>query len=255
MRSAVGIAGVLLLLLAAPSATVVSTSSTWSWVTVLVRYQVVWREGIWVDLRELLRLAMPALFVIGVLITLAIWRQSRRLAVAYVVVGVTANLLNQAVKHDLLPGGGAVNPLSGHAGLVGAVCLGALAFWPRRPSSVAVIGALAAISSICVGLVLVGWHTVPQLLESLGLVLGCVVLGSAICPRSPSPGRACTASAAVGAGFLGVAAAAHVVARDFSDMKGDGPTALALSMAAAVAIAVLVTGITLVAAQLVESPH
>lgn len=129
-------------------------------------------------------LGLPVLLVLGASATYAMWRESWRAVAAYVIVGLASNLTVQGFKHDVLPSADAVNPLSGHVGVASAVCLGWLAYSPRRTWGMA-SAAGVVMGGVSVGVILAGWHTVPQVLCTLSIVTGWVVLGSAFNGAAP----------------------------------------------------------------------
>ncbi len=155
------------------------------------------RRGAWTILRESTgSLVIPLLVISGMCIARIIWRRSRRHSLAYMITGVSANALSEGIKHGALPGMGALNHISGHAGVAGAVCLGFLGYWPgsvRRPAV-----ALNALIMTLVGsaVLLAGWHVWAEVICPWTLVAGCVVLGiSVVRPagsgaRSPAAGLA-----------------------------------------------------------------
>lgn len=150
--------------------------------------------------------AIPALLVLGLMVTCSIWPVSVRRGATYVAVGLFSNLTVQGVKHGVLPAPDSLNPLSGHAGVVAAVCLGWLAFTPERTRG----GSLAAgavVWGVSGGVILASWHTVPEVLCPLGIVTGWMVIGAAFAGRSvggASEMRLVLASICVGTVALGV---------------------------------------------------
>lgn len=205
-------------------------------------------------------LAISVLFVLGALVVYALWRTSRRRALAYAVTGLLANLTVQGVKHGVLPGGHSLNPLSGHVGIAAAVCLGWLAFSPRRArGDVWAVGAVVA--GVSGGVVLASWHTVPQVLCPLGIVTGWVLLGigvvdqgAAVAGPEESLGSTWPALLAAGVGGAGLGIVVVCVASRTTALATHPWGAVALAEVAIVAATALATGTVLLARPPVLAP-
>lgn len=103
----------------------------------------------------------PLLVLASLGLVLWCYRQSRRRAVLVAALVFAGNVTVQAVKHSPLdPGGalGTLNPLSGHAALVGALCLAWLLVVPSRRLVFASLASLLAIGGVCLAVMMVRWH-------------------------------------------------------------------------------------------------
>jgi hypothetical protein len=143
-------------------------------------------SGPWQVLRDFLsRLAMPSLFIILILMLLAVGRASRRTAAVLALTVLLANLTIQAIKHA--PGVPPrqlelIDPMSGHVGVVAAIALGWLVVAPRKTKAVSALGAVAMITGVSLGVVLAGWHTLPQILCPLLISTGWAVAAGMLVP-------------------------------------------------------------------------
>lgn len=212
------------------------------------------RPDAWHGMRGALAyVAIPSLLILGALASYAIWQGSRRAAIVYAAVGLASNLTLQAVKHGHLPGSDELNPLSGHAGVAGAVCLGWLAFAPRRTSQDgwAAWGVTCGVSG---GVILASWHAVPQVLCPLGIVTGWVVVGSNCCGVS-SDGRPSARSPILvtmfGTAALGVTVGAAQIRGP--NLVGHPWAAVAMAEAVVAAATVLAVGVVLLTRPAAES--
>jgi hypothetical protein len=144
------------------------------------------RSGPWQVLRGLLsRAAMPTLFLILILMLIVVWRARRRAAVVLAVTVLVANLTVQAIKHA--PGVpprqlALIDPMSGHVGIAAAIALSWLVVAPRKAKAVSALCAVAAIAGISFGVVLAGWHTLPQVMCPLLIATGCAVAAGMFVP-------------------------------------------------------------------------
>jgi hypothetical protein len=148
------------------------------------------RSGPWQVLRDLLsRAAMPALFLILIVMLVAIWRARRRAALVLAVTVVLANVTVQAIKHSpVVPSRqlALIDPMSGHVGIVAAIALCWLVVAPRKATAVSALCAVVAITGISFGVVLAGWHTLPQVVCPLLIATGWAVAAGMVVPAEES---------------------------------------------------------------------
>lgn len=140
-------------------------------------------------------LAVPALLLLFACMVVATAQVSVRSAAVLMVTTLAANLCVQACKYPplsqtalILP----LDPLSGHAGVVGGVCLGWLLVAPAGLRLVSAVSSAAAIAGIGMGVVLAGWHTMSQVVTPLAICTGWALLGAAVLRpgrTSDDPGR------------------------------------------------------------------
>jgi hypothetical protein len=130
-------------------------------------------------------LAIPAAIVVAVLL---VWHRARRSRHDGAVLGafiLLCNVLVQAVKH---PGfdspWSSIDPVSGHVGVLGAVALGAVLVTTSRRRGAVAAAAVSVISVAAIGVILAGWHTLPQVLCPLILVSGAALVASSLLDRS-----------------------------------------------------------------------
>jgi hypothetical protein len=143
-------------------------------------------------------LAIPAAMVVAILL---VWLRARRSRQDAAVLGgfvLVSNVLVQAVKHPGFanPPWSSLDPISGHVGVLGAVALGVvMATAASRQGTVAAVAA-ALLTATALGVVLAGWHTLPQVLCPLFLVSGAALISSTLLERSreAAPRRGGTAS-------------------------------------------------------------
>ena len=202
------------------------------------------------------QLAKPVLIGVALVLFAVTLRVSRRRAGAFALVVVMTNLTVQGAKHVPLVDHavlGALNPLSGHVGLAAGVGLGWLLVAPRcrGVTAVAVTALLAGVGS---GVVVAGWHTVPQvvcpLLVGIGWALvGASLTGPATESRGGLTGRPWIPAlvSALGVG-LAVAATSRFSAVVTGPSSGSTPAgALALALATVVGASIATVSLVLLA--------
>ncbi|MFW5469152.1 hypothetical protein ACOCJ4_03810 [Knoellia sp. CPCC 206435] len=164
------------------------------------------RPGVWRLVRGTLHhLALPALGLVATLLAGVAWRRDRRAALLFVAGVVATNVVVQAMKRGPLPAPEGLNPLSGHVGVaagIGLCWFAALSGGPGSALPRAARGPVAAVVSggVAVGVLLTGWHDVPEVLGPLG-----VATGTAIAVAQPVAGhrpRVFGWTAVLGAGAL-----------------------------------------------------
>lgn len=130
---------------------------------------------------ELGRTVKPVFLVLGLALAVLCYRRSRRRTAVLLAVILLANLTIQAIKYPLLfatPPLGGVNPLSGHTGLVAAVCLGWLVVAPAAFTAVSAVGAVLGITAVAALVTLAGWHTPAQVACCLLICAGWALIGA-----------------------------------------------------------------------------
>ena len=155
------------------------------------------RTGLWQAMRDLLsRAAMPTFFLILILMLVALWRTRRRAALVLALMVLLANLTVQAIKHS--PGvspqqSPLIDPMSGHVGVLAAIALGWLVIAPRRAKGISALSAVAAITGVSFGVILAGWHTLPQVVCPLLIAAGwAVAAGMAFSVEESTPSATTT---------------------------------------------------------------
>ena len=179
-----------LVLGAVPAAALLLSTATGGPLTYVVADALSARSGPWQVLRDVLsRAAMPALFLILIVMLIAVWRARRRAALVLALAVVLANLTVQAIKHA--PGVpprqlALIDPMSGHVGIVAAIALCWLVVAPRRAKAVSALCAVVAITAISFGVILAGWHTLPQVMCPLLIAAGWAVAAGMVVPTEGS---------------------------------------------------------------------
>ncbi|HEY6742083.1 MAG TPA: hypothetical protein VI110_06960, partial [Lapillicoccus sp.] len=79
-----------------------------------------------------------------------------------------------------------IDPMSGHVGVVAGIALGWLVVAPRKAIVVSALCAAAAITGISFGVILAGWHTLPQVMCPLLIATGWAVALAALVPAEGS---------------------------------------------------------------------
>jgi hypothetical protein len=99
---------------------------------------------------------------------------------------LTSNVLLQAVKHPGFanPPWSSIDPVSGHVGVLGAIALAALLVTTSRRQGAVAAAAVAVIAVTALGVMLAGWHTLPQVLCPLILISGAALVASSLLDRS-----------------------------------------------------------------------
>ncbi len=160
----------------------VAASPAWSDVGDMVRADLLHRPGGWVALRAVAGpLGVPLLVVVLLLLLYATWQRSRRDALVLGAVAVAGSATIQIVAPVVLPVMTASDPLSGHIGVATSVGLGWLVV-ARTGSAWRTAGvALGIMGLTVVAMVLAGWHTLPEIIVSVGIPAGWAVaaLGAA----------------------------------------------------------------------------
>jgi hypothetical protein len=141
-------------------------------------------------LRDLLsRLTIPSFLVILVVMLVAVGRTCRRAAFVLALTVVLANLTVQAIKHSpVVPPRqlALIDPMSGHVAIVAAIALGWLVVAPARAKAVSSLCAVVGITGISFGVVLAGWHTLPQVVCPLVISTGWAVAAGMFLPPEES---------------------------------------------------------------------
>jgi hypothetical protein len=152
---------------------------------------------------------------------LLVWfeaRRSRRDAAVLAGFMVVSNVLVQLVKHPglTITPLSDIEPISGHVGVLGAAALGALLAATRRREGAVAVTAGTVLAATGLGVILAGWHTLPQVVCPLFIVSGCSLIASTVLTRSresatnpPSPTRGRLVSALI---LMGAVAAVLTVA-------------------------------------------
>ena len=142
------------------------------------------------------RLAMPSLLLILVVMVVALWRAHRRAAFVLALTVLLANLTVQAIKHSpVVPARqlALIDPMSGHVGVAAAMALGWVVVGPARAKAVSALCAVAAITGVSLGVVLAGWHTLPQVVCPLVICMGWSVAAATLVPAEGGSRWATTA--------------------------------------------------------------
>jgi hypothetical protein len=185
-----GLLGLALVVGAVPAAVLLLSTAAGGPLTYVVADDLSSRSGPWQLLRDLLsRAAIPTLILILILMLLAVWRARRRAAFVLALTALLVNLTVQAVKHSpvVLPGQlELIDPMSGHVGVVAGIALGWLVVAPRKAKVVSALCAAAAITGISFGVVLAGWHTLPQVMCPLLIATGWAVAAGMVFPGEES---------------------------------------------------------------------
>ena len=141
------------------------------------------RPGQWRLLRGTMAyLAMPCLLIAGAAVVLRVSRRSRRDALVLAAFILAANTTIQCLKHPLLWQPQALvdlDPLSGHVGVAAAVGVGSLLVSSSARAAFVAVAVVILISAVSMGVLLSGWHTLPQVLTPLII---CVAWAVAIWP-------------------------------------------------------------------------
>jgi hypothetical protein len=153
------------------------------------------RGGLWRVMRGVLAYAaIPGVLVAAAMLVLLTVRRSRRDALVLAGAMITANVMVQVLKHPVGWGGSAVralDPLSGHVGVTGAVLLAwVVTVRPQRRVYAAAIAAFV-VSLIGIGVVLASWHSVAQVVCPFLVALGWIIVAEGLLspPREPTPPR------------------------------------------------------------------
>ncbi len=181
-----GLLALALVLGAVPAAVLLLSTTAGGPLTYVVADALSARGGPWQVLRDLLsRAAMPTLFLILVLMLIAVWRVHRRTALVLALAVVLANVTVQAIKHSPVVSPqrlALIDPMSGHVGIVAAIALCWLVVAPRKTKALSALLAVVAITAISFGVVLAGWHTLPQVICPLLIATGWAVATGLVVP-------------------------------------------------------------------------
>lgn len=208
------------------------------------------RPGGWRLMRGGLHyLVLPGLGLLGLVVAGLVWRRDRPALPAFVTGAVLTSLAVQGTKQVQLPGAPELNPLSGHLGVAAGLALPLLVL-PVLPLLLRVLGSLALLVGTGGGVLLAGWHTLPQVAAPLGIGAACVVLAMAVAPGRERPTMsALLPSSIAGCGVIGLTAIAYAVTH--LDVPAAAPvpfgTAATLAFAALTSAALLAIGLVLLA--------
>ena len=196
-------------------------------------------NGPWQALRDSLsRLALPFSFLIFVGMLLVLGRGSRRAASVLLATVVLANVTVQAIKHTpVVPARqvALIDALSGHVGVVAGIALGWLVVAPIKTKAVSAIGAVATITAMSFGVVLAGWHTLPQVICPLMICTGWAVAAGMLAPGKGSSGSAASVQLRRGGaiscllGALGFAVTVVLTHAPLTSVEGLLPSLLTLT--------------------------
>lgn len=170
--------GLLLVALAVPGALAVSgTAAGRRWSALRVDDPMAERTGPARFVEVLLTdVAKPALVVASaVLVLWCVGRRSRQTAMALGLTVLASNVTVQVVKHSPVDPGGLLaqlGPLSGHATLVAAFCLGCLLVAPPGHVVATALSSCALTVVVCIGVMAMGWHDPSELVAPLMICLG-----------------------------------------------------------------------------------